>query len=74
MVSDSDNQEGALEYIKCFAQPEVQQRWWELGGYPDHSAVLGSPDFPTSAPFAADFLEAMNGAQDVWRSRPMPTC
>jgi hypothetical protein len=30
MVRNAD----ALQYIKWFAQPAVQQKWWELGGYP----------------------------------------
>jgi multiple sugar transport system substrate-binding protein len=42
---------GALDYIRWFAQPEVQQRWWELGGYPVHNAVLNDPGFVDSAPF-----------------------
>lgn len=67
VVSYSDNQEGALEYLKWFAQPEVQQRWWELGGYPVHNAVLNDPGFVDSAPFAGDFLEAMGGVQDFWQ-------
>src|SRR4028119_1175182 len=67
VVSYSDNQEGALEYIKWFAQPEVQQRWWELGGYPVHNAVLNDPGFEASQPFAGDFLQAMGGVQDFWQ-------
>jgi multiple sugar transport system substrate-binding protein len=67
VVSYSDNQEGALEYIKWFAQPEIQQRWWELGGYPVHNAVLNDPGFADSAPFAGDFLQAMGGVQDFWQ-------
>ena len=38
-----------------------------LGGYSCHTAVLGDPDFPKTAPFAADFLKAMSGVQDFWQ-------
>ena len=33
VVSYSDHKDDALNYIKWFAQPAVQQKWWELGGY-----------------------------------------
>jgi len=67
VVSYSDKQDAALEYIKWFADPAVQQKWWDLGGYSAHKAVLESPEFVDSAPFAGDFLEAMGGVQDFWQ-------
>jgi len=67
VVSYSDKQEAAKEYIKWFAQPEVQAKWWELGGYSAHNSVLNDPSFPESQPFAGDFLEAMGGVQDFWQ-------
>jgi len=45
----------------------VQQKWWKLGGYSCAKAVLEAPDFPKSAPFAADFLQAMSHVQDFWQ-------
>jgi multiple sugar transport system substrate-binding protein len=67
VVSYSDKQEAALEYIKWFAQPDVQKKWWALGGYSCHNAVLNDPSFPESQPFAADFLVAMGQVQDFWQ-------
>jgi multiple sugar transport system substrate-binding protein len=67
VVAYSDKQDLALEYIKWFAQPEVQQKWWALGGYSAHKAVLEDPGFPDTAPFAADFLVAMSGVKDFWQ-------
>jgi multiple sugar transport system substrate-binding protein len=67
VVSYSDNQEEALQYIKWFAKPEVQAKWWSLGGYSCHNSVLNDPSFPDSAPFAADFLKAMSGVKDFWQ-------
>lgn len=66
VVSYSDHQEDALEYIKWFAQPDVQKKWWALGGYSCHKAVLNDPSFPASAPFAPDFLESMKIVKDFW--------
>ena len=67
VVAYSDKQEQALQYIKWFADPEVQKKWWALGGYSCHKAVLEDPGFAKSAPFAADFLEAMSHVQDFWQ-------
>ncbi|MCB1340219.1 MAG: extracellular solute-binding protein [Pseudooceanicola sp.] len=67
VVSYSEKRDAALEYVKWFAQPEVQQKWWTLGGYSCHVAVLNDPGFKDSAPFAGDFLEAMGGVQDFWQ-------
>jgi multiple sugar transport system substrate-binding protein len=67
VVAYSDKKDMALEYIKWFADPEVQKKWWSLGGYSCHKAVLGDPNFPNTAPFAADFLKAMSGVKDFWQ-------
>jgi multiple sugar transport system substrate-binding protein len=67
VVSYSDQQDQALEYIKWFADPAVQARWWSMGGYSCHNSVLNDPNFVNSAPFAGDFLQAMAGVQDFWQ-------
>lgn len=67
VVSYTDNMDGALAYIKWFAQPDVQAKWWSVGGYSCHNSVLNDPGFKDSAPFAGDFLEAMGGVQDFWQ-------
>ena len=67
VVSYAKNQEDALRYIKWFASPDVQAKWWELGGYSCHNSVLNDPGFVRSAPFAADFLLAMSGVKDFWQ-------
>jgi multiple sugar transport system substrate-binding protein len=66
VVAYSDHKEDALRYIKWFAQPPVQKKWWQLGGYSAHKAVVGAEDFPESAPFAKDFLVSMGMVQDFW--------
>lgn len=67
VVAYSDKKDMALEYIKWFADAEIQKKWWSLGGYSCHVAVLEDPDFPNTAPFAADFLKAMGGVKDFWQ-------
>ncbi len=67
VVANTDNMDGALAYIKWFANPEVQKKWWSMGGYSCHKAVLEDPDFVNTAPFAGDFLDAMAGVQDFWQ-------
>jgi multiple sugar transport system substrate-binding protein len=66
VVSYSPNRDAALQYIKWFAQPNVQKKWWALGGYSCHKAVLNDPGFPKSAPFAQDFLTSMGMVKDFW--------
>ena len=45
---------------------EVQQKWWEIGGYSALKAVVDAPGFPKSAPFAPQFLESMAIVKDFW--------
>jgi multiple sugar transport system substrate-binding protein len=66
VVSYSPNRDAALQYIKWFATPDVQKKWWALGGYSCHKAVLNDPGFVKTAPFAGDFLVAMGEVVDFW--------
>ncbi|MBB3064362.1 ABC transporter substrate-binding protein [Limibacillus halophilus] len=66
VVSYSDSQEAALEYIKWFAQPEIQAKWWKLGGYSALRAVVEDPGFATSQPYAQTFLDSMAIVKDFW--------
>jgi len=66
VVAYSDHRDDALSYLKWFAQPEVQKKWWALGGYSCLRAVLEDPGFPKSAPFAQQFLDSMGIVKDFW--------
>jgi len=66
VVSYSGEQDAALEYIKWFAQPEIQKRWWELGGYSALRAVVEDPSFADSQPYARTFLDSMAIVKDFW--------
>ncbi|MBY8975193.1 extracellular solute-binding protein [Rhodobacteraceae bacterium NNCM2] len=66
VVAYSDKQDAALEYIKWFAQPEVQEKWWEAGGYSCLNAVVEAPGFAESQPYAQTFLDSMAIVKDFW--------
>jgi len=66
VVSYSDKRDAALQYIKWFAQPDVQAKWWKLGGYSCLKAVVNAPDFVSSQPYAGAFLESMAIVKDFW--------
>ena len=66
VVAASDKQEDALSYIKWFAQPEVQAKWWKLGGFSALQSVVNAPDFATSQPYAQTYLDSMAIVKDFW--------
>ncbi|MEM7422136.1 MAG: ABC transporter substrate-binding protein [Pseudomonadota bacterium] len=66
VVAYSNKQDAALEYIKWFAQPQIQAQWWELGGYSALRAVVEDPDFASSQPYAQTFLDSMAIVKDFW--------
>jgi multiple sugar transport system substrate-binding protein len=66
VVSYTDSKDAALEYIKWFAQPDVQARWWQLGGYSALRAVVEDPGFASSQPYAQTFLDSMAIVKDFW--------
>ena len=66
VVAASEKQDAALEYIQWFAQPQVQAKWWELGGYSALKAVVEDPGFATSQPYAQTFLDSMAIVKDFW--------
>jgi multiple sugar transport system substrate-binding protein len=67
VVSYSKNKDAAFKYIKWFIDPEVQKKWWALGGYSCSKGVLLDPKFSASAPFAGEFLTAMSQVKDFWQ-------
>jgi multiple sugar transport system substrate-binding protein len=67
VVKYSDKKDLALEYIKWFAQPSVQQKWWDAGGFSCHNAVLTKPGFDKSTSYAPVFLDSMKIVKDFWQ-------
>ena len=66
VVSYSANKEASLQYIKWFANPDVQKKWQAIGGSSAHNAVLKDPAYPKSSPFAQAFLDSMGMVVDFW--------
>jgi multiple sugar transport system substrate-binding protein len=66
VVSYSEKQDAALQYIKWFAQPEVQQKWWSMGGFSCLRSVVEDPAFAASQPYAQTFLDSMAIVKDFW--------
>ena len=66
VVSYSEHQDAAFEYIKWFAQPEVQAKWWEMGGYSALRSVVEDPAFAASQPYAQTYLDSMAIVKDFW--------
>ena len=61
-----EHQQAALDYVKWFAQPQVQAQWWKLGGYSALKAVVEDPGFASSQPYAQTFLDSMAIVKDFW--------
>jgi multiple sugar transport system substrate-binding protein len=67
VVAYSDKQDLALEYIKWFATPDVQKKWWSLGGYSCHNAVLNDPGFAGLGALRRRLPRAMGNVKDFWQ-------
>jgi multiple sugar transport system substrate-binding protein len=61
-----ERQEASKNFIRWFAQEEVQAKWAELGGYTCNANVLKSDAFLNATPFNPAFAETMNFVMDFW--------
>jgi multiple sugar transport system substrate-binding protein len=61
-----ERQEAARDFIRWFAQKDVQARWAELGGYTCNKEVLATDAFLNATPFNPAFAETMNFVMDFW--------
>ena len=66
VVAYSPNRSESLQYVKWFANPEVQKKWQAIGGSSAAKAVLNDPGYASSSPFAQNFLESMGMVVDFW--------
>jgi len=66
VVANTDMMDEALAYIKWFAQPEIQQRWTDMGGASAMRSVVEAPDFPDKKPYNKAFLKSMSIVKDFW--------
>ncbi len=61
-----ERQEASKEFIKWFAQEDVQRRWAAIGGYTCNINVLESEEFLTNTPYNAAFADSMTFVKDFW--------
>jgi multiple sugar transport system substrate-binding protein len=61
-----ERQQASLDFIKWFAQKDVQAKWAELGGYTCNKEVLATDAFLNATPFNPAFAETMNFVKDFW--------
>jgi len=66
VISYSDNQDEAFKFLEWFIQPEVQQRWADLGGYTAHAETLSSESFRNATPYNEAFYQTMFKVKDFW--------
>ncbi|MCA9835946.1 MAG: sugar ABC transporter substrate-binding protein [Trueperaceae bacterium] len=64
--ASDERKQAALDFIKWFAQKDVQANWAALGGYTCNKEVLQSDAFLTQTPYNAAFAETMNFVKDFW--------
>jgi multiple sugar transport system substrate-binding protein len=61
-----ERQEAAKDFIRYFAQEDVQAEWARLGGYTCNENVLKTQEFLEATPFNAAFAETMGFVVDFW--------
>jgi multiple sugar transport system substrate-binding protein len=61
-----ERKEASKEFMKWFAQENVQAKWAALGGYTCNTKVLASQEFLNATPFNPAFAETMNIVRDFW--------
>ncbi len=64
-ISD-ERKEAAKDFIRWFAQEDIQAEWGALGGYTCNKNVLQSEEFLQVAPFNPAFAETMTFVKDFW--------
>jgi multiple sugar transport system substrate-binding protein len=61
-----EQQEAAKDFIRWFAQEDIQAEWARLGGYTCNETVLNSQEFLDATPFNPAFAETMGFVKDFW--------
>jgi multiple sugar transport system substrate-binding protein len=61
-----ERQAASRNFIRWFAQEEVQGKWAELGGYTCNTKTLESQAFLDATPFNPAFAESMTMVKDFW--------
>lgn len=61
-----ERQAASLEFIKWFAQEDIQAQWAALGGYTCNTNVLKTEAFLNATPYNPAFSETMTFVADFW--------
>jgi multiple sugar transport system substrate-binding protein len=61
-----ERQQASLEFIKWFAQEDIQAQWAALGGYTCNTNVLNTQAFLDATPYNPAFSETMTFVADFW--------
>jgi multiple sugar transport system substrate-binding protein len=61
-----ERQQASLDFIKWFAQEDIQAQWAALGGYTCNSNVLKTQAFLDATPYNPAFSETMTFVADFW--------
>jgi multiple sugar transport system substrate-binding protein len=63
---DDAHKQAAFDFLKWFAQEDIQKRWAEYGGYTCNINVLNSEEFLKATPYNAAFAQTMTFVKDFW--------
>lgn len=63
---DDERKQASLDFIRWFAQEDVQAQWAAFGGYTCNINVLESEEFLNQTPYNAAFAETMTFVKDFW--------
>jgi multiple sugar transport system substrate-binding protein len=63
---DDARKQASFEFIKWFAQDDIQMKWAELGGYTCNKKALATDEFLAAAPYNAAFAETMGFVKDFY--------
>jgi multiple sugar transport system substrate-binding protein len=64
--TSKERQQASLDFIKWFAQDDIQAKWAALGGYTCNAKVLQTDAFMKAAPYNPAFSETMTMVMDFW--------
>lgn len=63
---DDAHKQAAFDFLKWFAQEDVQKTWAKYGGYTCNINVLNSEEFLKATPYNAAFAQTMTFVKDFW--------
>ena len=63
---EDDRKEASKDFIRWFAQEDIQAEWARLGGYTCNENILKTEEFLNATPYNAAFAETMTFVKDFW--------